>query len=478
MFGSKSFSFCHFLPPFLLNPITHSGSVFGGQVTGTFVDTTITDANGNYTFNGLANNTYEVRVSTGTLPAGLNQNYDKEGGNGCAGTGACDNQGSATISGGGTVLDVDFGYIGDFSISGTVWHDDNDDTNIDGGENVRYEGVAIHLWECGADACGSGTDDVYLGSTQTDGSGNYSFGGLPNGNYRVLVNQNAQNLTGLSPTNTSTPTTQHDVTLASSDSTGNNFGFLSAIDYGDLPSDYENTLTAKNGARHIISSNLYLGSAPPDDDANGQESNDAGRQTIANNGDDNDADGNDDDGVTRQAGLGGSVNGGWTNGNVADSQGGHLQIITGGGWSGVPQVFIDFDGDDTTYALTEVTLLDGSGNPIVMPLAAGIHQVYFDIPSGTFNGVTQTNPIFIRVRLSSTGGFGATGLAFNGEVEDYQSDFGPNAVTMADFSAETDGFPFWLIVLIAIAVVLVAGVTITVSRIRKQTTVIRFQDGD
>ena len=72
-----------------------------------------------------------------------------------------------------------------------------------------------------------------------------------------------------------------------------------------------------------------------------------------------------------------------------------------------------------------------------MPLAPGTHQVYFDVPTGTFPGGAQNNTIFIRVRLSSTGGLGATGLASNGEVEDYQSDFGPNAVSLADFSARS-----------------------------------------
>ena len=436
--------------------------------------TATTDANGNYIFNSVSDSTYTVRVDISTLPTGITLNFDPDEGNNC---GSCDNAGSVTIAGGNTDLTIDFGYIGAYSISGTVWHDDNDDANIDGTETVRYEGVAVHLWDCGADACGSGTDDVYLGSTLTDQNGYYIFDNLPGGNYRVIVNQNAHTLDGLSPTATLTPTTQHDIIGLSGSSTDNDFGFLSSIDYGDLPSDYNLTASINNGARHTISSQLYLGSTT-DPDPDGQESSDAGRQAIVDNGDDNDGT-NDDDGVTRQPGLNGDVNGGgWTNGTVALGEGGRLDIEIGGTWSGVPQVFIDFDGDDATYTLTEVTLRDALGVPLAMPLSPGTHSVYFDIPAGTFNGVTQTNPIFIRVRLSSTGGLGATGLASNGEVEDYQSDFGPNAVTMADFSAETDSFPLGLIVLIGFAAVLVGGVTITVSRHRKQTTVIRFQDGD
>ena len=199
-------------------------------------------------------------MSAGTLPGGINLNYDPDEGNNCS---VCNNIGSATISGGNTVLTVDFGYVGSNSISGLVWHDDDDNASLDGGEDIRYNDVVIHLWDCGADACGSGTDDVYLGFTSTrndatEGDGYYIFDNLPNGNYRVIVNRNAQNLQGLNPTVTTSPTTYHDVTLSSSNSTGNNFGFLSSIDFGDLPSAYDNTLTAKNGARHIITSNLYL----------------------------------------------------------------------------------------------------------------------------------------------------------------------------------------------------------------------------
>ena len=145
-----------------------------------------------------------------------------------------------------------------------------------------------------------------------------------------------------------------------------------------------------------------------DADPDGQESFDAGRTS---GGDDNDET-NDDDGVIREPGLNGVVNGGgWTNGDVADGEGGSLSIEIGGSWNGVPQVFIDFDGNDTTHTLTEVVLRDAAGDPITLPLATGTYRVYFDVPSGTFDGVTQVNPIFIRVRLSTSGGLGATGLA-------------------------------------------------------------------
>ena len=125
----------------------------------------------------------------------------------------------------------------------------------------------------------------------------------------------------------------------------------------------------------------------------------------------------------------------WTVGTVAGTgNGGSLQITIGGSWSGVPQVFIDFDGDDTTYALAQVTLRDSAGNPLTMPLAPGAQRVYFDIPAGAFDNAT--NPMFLRVRLSTDGGLGITGLAVNGEVEDYRLVFGPTAVSLQSVSAQ------------------------------------------
>ena len=415
----------------------------------TLIDSTTTDSNGNYIFNSVANGDYEVQVDTGTLPTGLTQNYDPDQ-PGTVPCTTCDNTGSVTISGGSTDLTIDFGYVGTNSISGTVWHDDDDDAAIDGSETIRYEDVPIYLLDCGAGNCDD-DDEIYLGTTLTDSSGNYTFNNLPDGTYRVLVNPNVPILDGLDPTVVATPTTHHDATLSGSDSSNNDFGFLSVVDYGDMPAAYERTISGDNGARHVISGNLYLGSAQPDSDADGQEDAGAGSQ-ASGTGDDGDGS-NDDDGVTRQAGLNGAANGGgWTEGTVASGEGGSLELTIGGTWYGVPQVFIDFDGDDT---LTEVTLLDASGDPIVMPLAAGTYQVYFDIPTGTF--VSQNNPIFTRVRLSSTGGLGVTGLADNGEVEDYKLDFGPTAVTLSSFEVSSPKTVSLYALAAAMSVLVVAG---------------------
>ncbi len=193
-----------------------------------------------------------------------------------------------------------------------------------------------------------------------------------------------------------------------------NFGPVEAMDddFGDLPAAY-NTTHANNGARHQIGA-LRLGSAV--------ESEPDGHPSSAADGD-----GSEEDGVTRQTGAAGGA--GWREGTVASGHGGGMEITISGG-SGVPQVFMDFDG---SHALTEVTLRDAAGAPLAMPLATGAHRVYFDIPAGAFSGAD--NAIAARVRLSSAGGLAATGAALDGEVEDYIWHFGPNAVTLTSLRA-------------------------------------------
>jgi MYXO-CTERM domain-containing protein len=146
-----------------------------------------------------------------------------------------------------------------------------------------------------------------------------------------------------------------------------------------------------------------------------------------------------------------SGTGGWTDGLVSNGDGGHLEItITGG--SGHPQVFVDFPTDG--FGLTEVDLRDSSGNPLTMPLGEGTHQVYFNIPDGTFGDGNISLPV--RVRLSSLGDLQACGEAPDGEVEDYIWEFGPNAVTLTE--ATTSPFAWAPLALGVVAVGAVLGI--------------------
>jgi uncharacterized repeat protein (TIGR01451 family) len=198
-------------------------------------------------------------------------------------------------------------------------------------------------------------------------------------------------------------------------------------DWGDLPEPQHPTLAASNGPRHLITSPLRLG-RQVDAEGNGQPD-------ASARGDDNNGVPDDEDGVDALPGLTGF----WDEGTVAGGFGGSLEIIISGG-SGVPEVFIGFNGG----ALAAITLRDATGAPLpTTPWLPGTYQVYLDIPAGAMGG-SPTIPV--RVRLSSAGGLAATGPAPDGEVEDYLFQFTPNAVAVSELSAEPAGqWPFLML---------------------------------
>lgn len=138
---------------------------------------TITDANGDYSFVGLADGDYQVAV---TDTNGLLAGYDLTSGLDVL---------NATIAG-ADVVDVDFGYIKDEatgSISGEVFLDENGNNLADSFE-ANYGGVDVYI--CSAPVANEPcdpTDPEFIGATVTDANGEYVFNGLPAGNYLVDV---------------------------------------------------------------------------------------------------------------------------------------------------------------------------------------------------------------------------------------------------------------------------------------------------
>ncbi|MBM3434907.1 MAG: hypothetical protein FJY07_01680, partial [Bacteroidetes bacterium] len=156
------------------------------------------------------------------------------------------------------------------------------------------------------------------------------------------------------------------------------------IDYGDAMDPTYPTLVINNGARHVIDGITFLGgSVDPDGD---------GQPDPMAMGDDND--GNDDeDGVTFNWPLG--------KGNpckltvVASVSGAFLS-----GW-------IDFNLNGSWAEAGEQVFTDIS-------LLAGLNDLTFNVPTNAALGWT-----FARFRFSTQTGLSYTGLASNGEVEDY-----------------------------------------------------------
>ena len=145
------------------------------QAGTTLIATTTTNELGYYYFGGLPLDlTYTVKVDTTTLPPGLTNNVDPNGGN--------DSMSTAPVTTANPInLVQDFGYkptSNPGSIGNLVWEDVNADGIKDGGE-AGIDGVTLDLYY---DTNGNGQVDPgepKLDSTITAGGGAYLFSNLP-----------------------------------------------------------------------------------------------------------------------------------------------------------------------------------------------------------------------------------------------------------------------------------------------------------
>jgi len=129
--------------------------------------TTTTAGDGNYTFANLNAGNYKVRV---TPPSGVAQTYDLDGV-------ATANIATFTLTAGQARTDVDFGYRGTASVGDRVWNDVDGDGIQDAGE-AGINGVTVELLDAANNV---------IATTTTAGDGNYTFGNLNAGNYKVRV---------------------------------------------------------------------------------------------------------------------------------------------------------------------------------------------------------------------------------------------------------------------------------------------------
>ena len=140
---------------------------------GKVIATTKTDANGNYSFDNLPDGTYSVKVVKDGALTDLEQTEDPDGTKDSASEPIVLNEDNPTKK------NVNFGYVPDYFIKGTIYRDGNRSGALDAGEKL-YEGVTVNLVDA---------DGTVVATTTTDADGTYSFDKLPAGTYSVKVVQ-------------------------------------------------------------------------------------------------------------------------------------------------------------------------------------------------------------------------------------------------------------------------------------------------
>ncbi len=401
----------------------------------TLVATNVTDADGYYSFGGLADGTYRVDVVTtdADFPAGVTATFDADGTpNGVANAvvisgGHVTSIGGTPVSNADMTIDFGYRYSGSNSLSGTVGLDVPTYDGLLNGMNASGVGageypfadltVYVKLWNDDGDNVIEAGETTEIGSTATAANGDYAFTGLPNGDgndrYVVSLTAPAGDLKLTTQTGNTPATLVHNTTntlgialsayqVMDVAASRNNidFAFRSATlrDYGDLPATYSTTVADQPvGPSHAIvtGQNLWLGSGV-DTELNGQPSANAT------------GDGADEDGVVAV--------GNW---QVGDN-GGRVNVTVGAG-SGWLVGWVDFNQDGTFTNANERVFsqaVTSGGTGIV-------YAVNFDIPAGTFrtDGPTYLNARF-RLFPSEPLVPLFSGAASAGEVEDYRFAFG------------------------------------------------------
>ena len=196
---------------------------------GTVIATTKTDANGMYSFDKLPDGTYSVKVVKDGALADNEQTGDPDS--------TLDNASEPITldEANPTKKDVDFGYVPDYFIKGTIYRDGNRSGALDTDEKL-YEGVTVQLRDA---------DGTVVATTTTDADGAYSFDKLPAGTYTVTVVQDGP-IAGLEQTGDPDATKDNasePVTL------GEDNPFKDHIDFGYVPDYSIHGLVYRDGDR-------------------------------------------------------------------------------------------------------------------------------------------------------------------------------------------------------------------------------------
>ena len=341
-----------------------------------------TDATGAYAFGGLAAGAYNLEfigyngLSTFSPQAkgsAIALDSDADPYNGWVG--------GVTVTAGQTRTDIDVGMVivnaPPLSAGNSVWLDGDHNLKFTTGEGLANAQVVLY----------DGFGDELARLSTTAANANYLFAGLGQGSYRVEVNKTTlpANASEIADPDAVLDSTTDLLNLATSLATVN-FGYSTLIDFGDLPDSYA-TLLASNGPRHAISG-IYLGTGITDAESDGQPVADASGDNT------NGATPNDEQGVS-MADL-------WVSGQSA------IIKVTASA-AGVLNAWADWNGNGSFE--TNENFLGGQA------LTAGVNSLTVAVPASAAAG--QVAVRFRATNATGQGGESPTGLASNGEAEDY-----------------------------------------------------------
>ncbi|MEW5736846.1 MAG: SdrD B-like domain-containing protein [Thermodesulfobacteriota bacterium] len=449
-----------------------------------------TDLMGYYIIAYLADGTYnhlKVLTSDPDWPAGLITTpvYEVRPGN----NDSLNNDVNVTISGGTVTmiadgdpdtpdgctdcnLSLDFGYVfsGTNTLSGTICTDDPSGNGYCGVTASTYSGVdspnetalagvivSFYRWDdTDSDNTAWAADgtldagDVFtlLGSTSTDGIGDYSFAGLPDKIVVVFAVAASQNL-ALNTTNANTSVedagvVSHELFDGTAEYDGNTvtvfarqaldlsgdadnviqdldfafdgtLGGAIAYDFGDLPDsgtpDFNDTLLGSGGAQHrIVAGSIYMGSGVSTE-TDGKDSATASADTY-------------DDGVTLTSLT-------WKTGPDGAS------VVVNASAAGWVAGWVDFNQDGDFNDLAEAVFS--------RPVSAGNNTISFFVPDTMAAGA---NTFFARFRIYPEEPLlvSSTGMALNslfapttGEVEDYRWNLNVTVAVLSSLEAYWQG---------------------------------------
>jgi SdrD B-like domain/Secretion system C-terminal sorting domain len=151
--------------------------------TGTVIQTTTTNASGNYLFSGLAAGNYTVVFPTSisgavvtTQNVGTNDNIDSDADQTTGATG------TITLATGQNIINVDAGYCPTtLALGNRVWNDVNNNSLNDGENGIGS--VVLNLYKDNDN--NNVADGAAIATTSTDVNGYYLFSNLAPGNYIV-----------------------------------------------------------------------------------------------------------------------------------------------------------------------------------------------------------------------------------------------------------------------------------------------------